>query len=148
MRDASPLGNTRSVQPLIGLRDISRDNAVTDATPDPSQSLVEVQALYTELAEHPEKDFGWGKGKENAHALGYDERWLDQLPPPVWTSAAAVGNPFALGPINAGETVVDLGCGAGADLCIALSRRRAGASGRDRYYPCYGRKGSKGGKRP
>jgi arsenite methyltransferase len=92
---------------------------VTDVSPDSSQSLVEVQALYTELAAHPEKEFGWGKGKENARALGYDERWLAQLPPPVWASAAAVGNPFALGPIMVGETVVDLGCGAGADLCIA-----------------------------
>jgi len=34
-------------------------------------------------------------------------------------SAAAVGNPFCLGPIASGEKVVDLGCGAGADLCIA-----------------------------
>jgi SAM-dependent methyltransferase len=92
---------------------------VTDVTPDSSQSLVEVQALYTELAAHPEKEFGWGKGKENARALGYDERWPDQLPPPVWASAAGVGNPFALGPIMVGENVVDLGCGAGADLCIA-----------------------------
>jgi ubiquinone/menaquinone biosynthesis C-methylase UbiE len=78
-----------------------------------------VRALYTELALHPGRDFGWGKGKENARSLGYDERWLDRLPAFVWESAAAVGNPFRLGPIMPGETVVDLGCGAGADLCIA-----------------------------
>lgn len=30
-----------------------------------------------------------------------------------------MGNPFSLGPIRAGETVVDLGCGAGADACVA-----------------------------
>ena len=78
-----------------------------------------VRALYTELALHPGRDFGWGKGKENARSLGYDERWLDRLPAFVWESTAAVGNPFRLGPIMPGETVVDLGCGAGADLCIA-----------------------------
>jgi arsenite methyltransferase len=44
---------------------------------------------------------------------------LDQLPAVVWESAAAVGNPFSLGPIRPGETVVDLGCGAGTDLCVA-----------------------------
>ncbi len=30
-----------------------------------------------------------------------------------------MGNPFSLGPIHPGETVLDFGCGAGADLCIA-----------------------------
>ncbi len=79
----------------------------------------EIRALYTDLAHHPGKDFGWGTGRENARALGYEERWLDSLPDRVWESAAAVGNPFSLGPIRAGEVVVDLGCGAGADLCIA-----------------------------
>ena len=34
---------------------------------------------------------------------------------------AAVGNPFSLGSITRDETVVDLGCGAGADLCIVAS---------------------------
>ena len=40
----------------------------------------QIQALYTELAERPHKDFGCGKGKENAHALGYSEAWLARLP--------------------------------------------------------------------
>ena len=81
--------------------------------------LDQVRLLYTELAQHPEKDFGWGKGKKNARALGYDEEWLNRLPDIVWESAAAVGNPFSLGTIHTGETVVDIGCGAGADACIA-----------------------------
>lgn len=79
----------------------------------------QVQQLYTELALHPEKGFAWGKGKENARALGYDETWLELLPEAVWESTAAVGNPFAIGSIDAGETVLDLGCGAGADVCVA-----------------------------
>lgn len=81
--------------------------------------LEQVRLLYTELAQHPENDFGWGTGKENARALGYAEEWLGRLPDIVWESAAAVGNPFSLGPVHAGETVVDMGCGAGADACIA-----------------------------
>lgn len=78
-----------------------------------------VTRLYTELAERPERDFGWGKGRENARALGYDPRWLALLPDVAWESAVAVGNPFSAGPLHAGETVLDLGCGAGADACIA-----------------------------
>ena len=75
--------------------------------------------LYTRLANEPASEFGWGKGKVNARTLSYAEEWLDCLPDQVWESAAAVGNPFSLGPIHAGETVVDIGCGAGADACIA-----------------------------
>lgn len=81
--------------------------------------LEQVRQLYTELATHPEQNFGWGKGKDNARALGYADAWIDSLPDVVWESAAAVGNPFDLGPIHPGETVVDLGCGAGADACVA-----------------------------
>ena len=95
---------------------------MSDAQPDGLQSPTEeIQVLYTELALHPRKDFGWGKGRENARNLGYDARWLDHLPDVVWESTAAVGNPFSLGSITLGETVVDLGCGAGADLCIVAS---------------------------
>ncbi len=38
---------------------------------DDLQLLLEgIQRLYTDLALHPEKDFGWGKGKESARQLG------------------------------------------------------------------------------
>lgn len=90
--------------------------------------LEQIQRLYTELARHPEGDFGWAKGKESARQLGYDARWLDGLPEAVWESCAAVGDPFSLGAIHAGEHVVDLGCGAGADACVAAML--AGPAGR------------------
>lgn len=81
--------------------------------------LEQIRSLYTDLALRPDKDFGWGKGRDNARQLGYADDWLARLPDVVWESAAAVGNPFALDPILPGETVVDLGCGAGADACVA-----------------------------
>lgn len=84
-----------------------------------SDPLDQIRSLYTELALKPDKDFGWGKGRDNTKQLGYAEDWLVRLPGIVWESAAAVGNPFAAGPIRSGETVVDLGCGAGADACVA-----------------------------
>ena len=90
--------------------------------------LDQIQALYTELAETPNKDFGWGKGKENARLLGYKDEWLRTIPDVVWESAAAVGNPFSVSPIRKGQTVIDLGCGAGADACVAALL--VGAEGR------------------
>lgn len=87
---------------------------------DGNQDLrTQLLALYTRLAQEPDADFGWGKGKENARLLGYAEAWLNHLSDNVWESAAAVGNPFSLGPIQTGETVVDIGCGSGADACVA-----------------------------
>jgi len=80
---------------------------------------IQIKNLYTELALHPEREFGWSKGKENTASLGYHQQWIEQLPDEVWESAAAVGNPFSLGPVYSGETVADLGCGTGADLCVA-----------------------------
>lgn len=79
----------------------------------------ELIALYTKLAEKPDSDFGWSKGKLNARQLGYSDTWLNRLPDVVWESAAAVGNPFKLGEIVSGQTVLDVGCGAGADACVA-----------------------------
>ncbi len=81
--------------------------------------LEQIKSLYTELANEPDNDFGWEKGKANAKALGYDSEWLTVLPDAVWESCAAVGNPFSIAPILPGQTVVDLGCGAGADVCVA-----------------------------
>lgn len=102
------------------------DNPKCCGTPqDPMQ---QVRDLYTALAQQPERDFGWGKGKTNARDLGYDTAWLETLPESAWESAAAVGNPFALGSLKPGEVIVDIGCGAGADLCIAA--RLVGESGR------------------
>lgn len=84
-----------------------------------SNPLEQIKTLYTELANEPDKDFGWQKGKANAQALGYEPGWLETLPTAVWESCAAVGNPFSIGQILPGHTVVDLGCGGGADVCVA-----------------------------
>ena len=75
--------------------------------------------LYSELAEQPEQDFGWQKGPENAHAHNYASQWFERLPAQIWEYCAAVGNPFELGTIEKGSTVVDLGCGAGVDVLVA-----------------------------
>ena len=99
-----------------------------DSTGPEQPHLEQIKALYTALAQEPNQDFGWGKGKDSARALGYADEWLDRLPEAAWESAAPVGNPFALATIGTGQTVVDLGCGAGADACVAALL--VGAGGR------------------
>jgi arsenite methyltransferase len=75
--------------------------------------------LYTELVNYPEKDFGWDKGLQNALNHNYKEKWIKGIPEEIWRYCAAVGNPFEAGEIHAGESVLDIGCGAGVDLCVA-----------------------------
>lgn len=75
--------------------------------------------LYTELAQSPNRDFGWDKGLENALAHGYKQEWIDKIQSKAWEFCAAVGNPFANAEIKKGDTVLDLGCGAGVDLLVA-----------------------------
>lgn len=75
--------------------------------------------LYTDLAVNPEKDFGWDKGFKNALNHKYKKEWIEHIPDEVWKYCAAVGNPFLIDTIQKGESVLDLGCGAGVDLCVA-----------------------------
>mmetsp|Transcript_39196 Transcript_39196/g.124773 ORF Transcript_39196/g.124773 Transcript_39196/m.124773 type:complete len:176 (+) Transcript_39196:1338-1865(+) len=71
------------------------------------------------------------RGLGRALALGYAPALANGLPTSVWESSCPAGCPFlALGgaPLGFGETVLDLGCGGGADLCIAA--RIVGPAGR------------------
>jgi ubiquinone/menaquinone biosynthesis C-methylase UbiE len=59
--------------------------------------------------------------------LRYDPEELAAIPSECAASFAGVGNPHRIGFIEPGETVLDIGCGAGMDLMLAA--RRAGPSG-------------------
>lgn len=79
-------------------------------------SIVE---LYTDLANNPDKDFGWDKGLQNAINHGYRDEWIKQIPEQIWSYCAAVGNPFSTEELHEGASILDIGCGAGVDLCVA-----------------------------
>jgi ubiquinone/menaquinone biosynthesis C-methylase UbiE len=59
--------------------------------------------------------------------LGYDATELAVVPPDSTESFAGIGNPIAIGPIHSGETVLDIGSGAGMDLLLLA--RRTGPQG-------------------
>jgi SAM-dependent methyltransferase len=80
---------------------------------------LEIQKEYTSVACDPNKGYHFHTGRRLAALLGYDERWYAKLPDGNIASFAGTGNPFAIGPIHSGETVVDIGSGAGFDSLIA-----------------------------
>jgi ubiquinone/menaquinone biosynthesis C-methylase UbiE len=51
--------------------------------------------------------------------FGYSKEWLDRAPPGAVASFAGVGNPHERSYVQPGETVLDLGSGAGLDSIIA-----------------------------
>jgi len=88
----------------------------------------EVSTLYSRVATSPDGDFHFHRGPNYAaEFLGYDLHELTALPAASTASFAGVGNPHSIGSIQPGETVLDIGCGAGMDLLLAA--KRAGPSG-------------------
>lgn len=79
----------------------------------------EIQKTYTEVSTQPTQDFIFPTGRGWAEALGYPQPELSNVPDASVDSFAGVANPHALGRIEEGATVLDLGCGAGTDLLIA-----------------------------
>jgi SAM-dependent methyltransferase len=88
----------------------------------------EIRREYAEVANHPEKGFHFHTGWPLAKRLGYPDDWVRALPPAAVASFAGTGNPFALGEIQPGEYVVDVGSGGGFDTLIAASK--VGSQGR------------------
>ena len=88
-----------------------------------------IQEEYAEVAACPLKGFHFHTGRFLADRLGYPAERVDALPDAVVESFAGVGNPFSWGDLQPGETVVDLGCGAGFDAILAASDGRSRGSG-------------------
>lgn len=78
-----------------------------------------ISAKYTDVATEPEKGFHFHTGRPLAAMLGYPPESFAGLPEWTIASFAGTGNPFSMGDVRAGETVLDLGCGVGFDLLQA-----------------------------
>jgi len=79
----------------------------------------EILRMYQEVADHPEGDFHFYHGRQAAELFGYRAEWLDRAPASAVESFAGVGNPHERSQLAPGETVLDLGSGAGLDALIA-----------------------------
>jgi len=101
---------------------------VQPAAVDVETLRCQISDKYSEVAKTPEKGFHFHTGKPLALMLGYSEEVVDSLPAGTVESFAGMGNPFSMGTLQPGETVLDIGCGAGFDSLIAA--RQVGETGR------------------
>src|SRR3970040_2305760 len=82
----------------------------------------EIIRMYQEVADNPKGTFHFFHGREAAELFGYALDWLDRAPASAVASFAGVGNPHERSDLQPGETVLDLGSGAGLDAMIASGR--------------------------
>ena len=106
------------------------DSAVLHAEEQGSLEAVikgEVLRMYQDVAEHPEGEFHFHHGRRAAELFGYERDWLDRAPSGAVASFAGVGNPHLRSRLQPGETVLDLGSGAGSTASSLRGRwgRRA-----------------------
>jgi arsenite methyltransferase len=87
-----------------------------------------IRKKYAEVSCSVAGKFRYLTGKAGAAALGYDLSALRELSDEVFETFCGVGNPFALGPLRSGETILDVGCGTGLDMILAS--RLVGSTGR------------------
>jgi len=88
----------------------------------------EIVRMYQEIADNPAAEFHFFHGRAAAEMFGYPVEWLDHAPAGAVRSFAGVGNPHERANLQPGETVLDLGSGAGLDAIIASWR--VGPTGR------------------
>lgn len=78
-----------------------------------------VVARYSQVAISAEDRFNYPVGPESVGRLNYPTEILQALPDETKQHFCGVGNPFSLGLFHPGESVLDVGCGAGFDCLVA-----------------------------
>jgi arsenite methyltransferase len=86
-----------------------------------------IQERFAAVAASPAQEKKFPVGPASARKLGYDATEINALADSVTESFCGVGNPLGLGEVCAGQTVLDLGSGAGMDSLLAA--RRVGPAG-------------------
>jgi len=95
---------------------------VRPAAVDAEALREQVSEKYAEVAQSPDKGFHFHTGRPLARMNEYADATVDALPESTVESFAGTGNPFSMGDLKPGESVLDLGCGAGFDTLIAAQQ--------------------------
>ncbi len=88
----------------------------------PADLETAVKDRFAALARNPAEEKRFPVGPDSAKRLGYCAEEIDSLSTAATESFAGVGNPLSLGELRSGQTVLDLGCGAGMDSILVAWR--------------------------
>src|SRR3974390_2284798 len=88
----------------------------------------QVRDAYSAASENPRAPHAFPVGHAFAAGVGYPAEWLGRIPDESVDAFAGVSNVSVFADIREGNTVLDLGCGAGMDSFVAA--RRVGPEGR------------------
>ena len=87
----------------------------------------EIKKTYARVSQEPEEAFIFPTGRAWILDLDYPPDLVARVPEAAAESFAGVANPFALGTLERGEAVLDIGSGAGSDSLVAA--QMVGAEG-------------------
>ena len=107
---------------------MARRPRAPEAPVDVDVLRAEIRRTYTDVSTEQDREFIFPTGRAWAQELGYPEPELARVPDATVESFAGVANHWALGRVEPGEVVLDLGCGAGTDLLVAA--QMTGRAGR------------------
>jgi SAM-dependent methyltransferase len=85
----------------------------------PDELRAAVRDRYSAVATEPRHGYSFRVGREFAEALGYPSDLLATVPDSAIEAFTGVATPIFMADLRPGESVVDLGCGAGLDLVLA-----------------------------
>lgn len=78
-----------------------------------------VRKRYADVSLSSAGRFPYLTGRAGALVLGYEPTMVEAIADDTMRTFCGVGNPYALGALNRGDAVLDVGCGAGVDLLVA-----------------------------
>ena len=104
------------------------DESVLPPGIKPAELRAAVRDRYAAVASEPDGHYSFRVGRHFAEALGYPTELLDSVPLTATEAFTGVATPMLRAELQAGETVLDLGCGGGLDLALAV--RAVGPTGR------------------
>jgi len=89
------------------------------ASSPPTATDHALRERFRAVAQSPVGLFSYPTGLNGLEALAYPAELLAALPADALACYCGVGNPFAAGLPDSGESVLDIGCGTGVDSLVA-----------------------------